>query len=55
MTIPWQTLRRVAAFAIVTWAWLTLNEAVLPAERKADRLVMAPVCLSQDYQNGECL
>lgn len=42
MTIPWRTLRRVLAFAIVTLFYLSVMEAALPAARKADRLIPAP-------------
>jgi hypothetical protein len=55
MTIPWQTLRRVAAFVIVTWFWLSAMEAALPAAHKQDRLQSASVCGAIDYQLGECL
>ncbi len=55
MNIPWQTLRRVAAFAVVTWFYLTAMEAALPASRKADRLPITVVCAASDYQQGACL
>jgi hypothetical protein len=55
MNIPWQTLRRVAAFVIVTLAYLNAMEAALPAARKADRLASYVVCATNDYQQGACL
>lgn len=58
MNIPWKLLRGFAAFVILTWAWLALNEAALPADRKADRLPLFPqfnLCAAIDYQQGSCL